>query len=130
MSVFASVLSNLLKEGLDFTIGWTEPVSGEPVFRKIYTEEDLISAADEYLAVPATTQSAFEVIERGVIDSRFAHLIMAGSQIPAGLETITNGCQVTLLLYGAASEGRMDSGAAIIRIDEHSYRSELADIEV
>lgn len=129
-SVYASVLRNLLDDGMSFTTGWTNPETGEPVFRNIRTEEDLLNASEEYLAVPATTRSAFERIERGIIDSRFAHLIIAGSQIPSGIDSISNGCQVTLLMFGAPGGGRSESGASIVGFDEKNYREEVTQIEV
>ena len=130
VSVYTSVLTSLSREGFAFNAGWTDPDTGEPVIRRISNEEDLIAAADDYLAVPATTRSAFEAIDRDIIDSRFAHLIMAGSQIPEGIDSITNGCQVTLLMYGAATEGRTDSGADVIGFNENTYQTELTSIEV
>ena len=130
VSVFASVLTSLCNEGFVFTAGWTDPDSGIPVLRTIRNEEELIAAADEYLAVPAIAKSAFESISRDIIDSRFAHLILAGSRIPDGIDAITNGCQVTLLMYGADSYGKTDSGSAIIGFNESTYTSDLAGIEV
>lgn len=129
-SVFRSVLNTLMSEGVDFTAGWTSPDSGEPVFRRIRDELSYLDASEEYLAVPAITQSAFERIERGIIDSRFAHLIMVGSQIPYGIDSITNGCQVTLLMYGVEGYSKTDAGTAIIGFDESTYMNELAQLEV
>lgn len=129
-SVFRSVLNTLMSEGVDFTAGWTNPDSGEPVFRRIRDELSYLDASEEYLAVPAITQSAFERIERGIIDSRFAHLIMVGSQIPYGIDSITNGCQVTLLMYGVEGYSKTDAGTAIIGFDESTYMNELAQLEV
>ena len=129
-SVFRSVLNTLMSEGVDFTAGWTRPDTGEPVFRRIRDELSYLDASEEYLAVPAITQSAFERIERGIIDSRFAHLIMVGSQIPYGIDSITNGCQVTLLMYGVEGYSKTDAGTAIIGFDESTYMNELAQLEV
>ncbi|MBQ3290798.1 MAG: DUF58 domain-containing protein [Mogibacterium sp.] len=129
-SVFRSVLNTLMSEGVDFTAGWTSPDTGEPVFRRIRDELSYLDASEEYLAVPAITQSAFERIERGIIDSRFAHLIMVGSQIPYGIDSITNGCQVTLLMYGVEGYSKTDAGTAIIGFDESTYMNELAQLEV
>ena len=130
VSVFASVLNSLQGEGFVFTAAWTDPETGAPVLRTIRTEDELVAAADEYLAVPAIARSAFESISRDIIDSRFAHLILTGSRIPDGIDTITNGCQVTLLMYGAEGYGKTDSGSAIIGFNEETYMSELAGIEV
>ena len=44
--------------------------------------------------------SAFRKIERNLIEDRYAHVIIVGSRIPANIEDITNGCQVTVLMYG------------------------------
>lgn len=129
-SVFRSILHTLQTQGVDFTAGWTSPETSEPVFRRIQDELSYLDASEEYLAVPATTQSAFERIERGIIDSRFAHLIMVGSQIPNGIDSITNGCQVTLLMYGIEGYSKTDAGTTIIGFDEETYMSELAEIEV
>ena len=129
-SVFASVMNSLWAAGVDFTAGWTDPETREPVYAKVTNEEELLSIADAYLSVPAVSNSAFEVIERGTVDSRFAHLIIVGSKMPSGIESISNGCQVTLLMYDAAREGRNEAGANIIRIDENSYTSELSELEI
>ena len=128
-SVFASIATSLCMEDFDFSIGWTDPASGLPVFRKVANEADLIAATDDYLSVPATTRSAFEIIERGITGYRFAHLIMVGSQVPAGIDAISNGCQVSLLLYGA-ERSRTSDGANIVGFDEHNYDSELGGIEI
>jgi len=129
-SVFRSVLETLWLVGVDFTAGWTDPKTGLPVFKRIRDELGYLDATDEYLSVPATTQSAFERIERGIIDSRFAHLVMVGSQIPKGIDSIANGCQVTLLMYGGEGYTRTDAGAVMIGFDEETYISELARIEI
>lgn len=129
-TVFGSVLETLREDGLDFTAGWTDPNTGQPVFRKINDELSYAAASEEYLAVPAITRSAFERIERGIIDSRFAHLILVGSQIPQGIDSITNGCQVTLLMYGNQGYSRTDGDTIIIGFDEKTYLNELAYIEV
>lgn len=129
-SVYASVLSSLSDSMMPFTAGWTDPATGLPVFRKVMNDHDLAAASDEYLAIPAVTQSAFEKIEREIIDSRFAHLIIVGSRIPDGLNSITNGCQVTILMYGTDMSGKTDEGATFIGFDEQTYKTELAGIEV
>ena len=59
VSVYASVLTSLHNEGFVFTAGWTDPLTGTPMLRTIRTEDELIAAADEYLAVPATARSAY-----------------------------------------------------------------------
>lgn len=129
-SVFRSILETLKSENVNFTAGWTDPLTGTPVFRKINDDLSYNEASEEYLAVPATTRSAFERIERGIIDSRFAHLILVGSQIPQGIDSIANGCQVTLLMYGVQGYSRTDGGTMIIGFDEESFMTELAEIEV
>jgi hypothetical protein len=129
-SVYSSFCGALHADSMDFSMGWTDPETGTAVVRKVSTEEDLISCNEDYLAVPAITRSAFEKIERGVIDSRFAHLVIVSSRIPEGIESITNGCQVMLLLYGAYGSIRTSDGVEIVGFDRETYRSELAGIEV
>lgn len=128
-SVVVSITRAFRAEGFDFSVGWTDPESGAAVIRKIRDDVDLGIATDELLAVPATGQSAFERIERGIVDSRFAHLILVSSRIPAGIESITNGCQVTLILYGETGSVSSES-ISVIGFNENTYKSELAGIEV
>lgn len=130
VSVFSSVITSLSLDGLSYTAGWTNPETGTPMLRTVNTEYDLAEIADEYLAVPATIRSAFEIIDRGLIDSRFAHLILVGSRIPDGIDSISNGCKVTMLMYGADDEVRMDAGVSLIGFDKNSYMADLAAIEV
>ena len=100
------------------------------MFRTIKNEQELIAAADEYLAVPSAGRCAFESIDRSTADNRFAHVIVVGSQVPSGIKEISNGCQVTLFMYGAQTDGMIEAGAEVIGFDEKSFSSELAGVEV
>jgi hypothetical protein len=128
-SVFSTVISTLIADGLSIIAGWTNPDTHEPVFRSVASEEDIINASEEFLAIPATTRSAFEHIERGITESRFAHLIIVGSQIPSGLDSISNGCQVTLLMYGLEGSAS-ETNLSITGFRRGTYKTELAGVEV
>jgi len=99
-SVFTSLIRAMREDDMIISAGWTDPFTGEAAVRRIITDEDASAAADEYLAVPSVTPSAFRKIERNLIEDRYAHVIIVGSRIPANIEDITNGCQVTVLMYG------------------------------
>ena len=101
-SVFTSLIRAMREDDMIISAGWTDPQTGDAAVRRIITDEDASAAADEYLAVPAAMPSAFRKIERNLIEDRYAHVIIVGSRIPANIEDITNGCQVTILMYGGA----------------------------
>lgn len=128
-SVYASVIQSILNDGYVLSAAWTDPDTGKAVIRKIQDETEASAAADEYLAVPSAGPSAFGRIERDIAESRYAHIIIVGSRIPEGIEAITNGCQVTLLLYGAEGS-TSETNLTIAGFHRGSYQKELAGIEV
>ena len=128
-SVFTSLIHALTLSDMIFSISWTDPVTGEAVIRRIESQEEAASAADEYLAVPAFVPSAFRRISRDIIESRFAHVIIVGSKIPEDIENITNGCQVTVLMYGTR-ESFSDKNLTVIGFDAGSYQTDASGIEV
>lgn len=129
-SVYTSVLAALQRAGMDFSAGWFDAEKGYLAIQKITSEEDITAAADQYMAVPPTQESVLNSIERGETDRRFAHLIMAGYEIPSGTDLISNGCKITLLLCGHSYSETMEGGISIIGFDEYSYSSQLAGLEV
>lgn len=130
-SVYVSLMIALLTEGLEFSAGWIDPAGSRPVINKILTEEDFVSATSRFLAVPRMYQnSAVDLLGRELPDSRYAHIIIAGSQIPDDLDMLANGGQVTLLLCGGESSMTVGEGANIIGFGEDSFEDDLAEIEV
>jgi uncharacterized protein (DUF58 family) len=130
-SVYVSLMLALLAEGMEFSAGWIDPETSKPVIVKIMTEADFAAAAGRFLAVPQMYQdSAVDILGRELPDSRFAHLIIAGSQIADDLDILANGGQVTLLLCGGESSMTASEGAEIIGFGEDSFENDLAEIEV
>jgi uncharacterized protein (DUF58 family) len=128
-SVFVSLSATILRDSSGLSIGWTDPETGRAVIRKIYEEQELTAAADEYLAVPAVTHSAFRRIERDIAESRYAHIIIVGAMIPEGIDAIANGCQVTVLLYGE-SGSVTENNVTTVGFAAGSAESDLAGIEI
>ena len=128
-AVFSSLIQSILSDGYALSAAWTDPETGKAVIRRIGDETEAMAAADEYLAVPSAGPSAFGRIERDIAESRYAHIIIVGSRIPEGIEAITNGCQVTLLLYGAEGTAN-ETNLTITGFRRGSYKTELAGIEV
>lgn len=128
-SVFVSLIQTLKRNATGLSIGWTDPETGRAVIRKINEDADMDVAADEYLAVPATTHSAFTRIERDIAESRYAHIVVVGSRIPAGIEAIANGCQVTILQYGVTGTVT-ENNVTAIGFEAKSYKEDLAGIEI
>ena len=128
-SVFASLIHSILSDGYILSAGWTDTQTGKAVIHRIQNEADAAAAADEYLAVPSSGPSAFNRIERDIAESRYAHIIIVSSRIPEGIEAITNGCQVTILLYGAEGTAS-ETNLTITGFSRGSYMNELAGIEV
>jgi uncharacterized protein (DUF58 family) len=128
-SVFVSLIHTLRQRSSGLSIGWTDPKTERAVIRKISDESDLNAAADEFLAMPATVHSAFGRIERNIAESRYAHIVIVGSRIPDGIESIANGCQVTVLLYGA-SGSQTENNVTTIGFGAKTCRTDLAGIEI
>ena len=128
-SVFASLIRALRQNDLVFSIAWTDPETGEAVIRRIENEEDEGAAADEYLAVPASAPSAFRRIERDVTENRYAHVVIVGSRIPEEIGNITNGCDVTVFMYGTG-EFFTDKNLTVIGFEADSFMSDVAGFEV
>jgi hypothetical protein len=128
-SVFTSLIHTLRMNDMEFSASWTDPVTGAPVIRRIINEDDLRTAADEYLAVPATMPGAFHKIEKHIADSRFSHVLVVGSTIPENIENITNGCKATILMYGG-NRSFSDKNLTVISFEANSYAIDTAGIEV
>ena len=79
--------------------------------------------------MPSSGPSAFGRIERDIAESRYAHIIVVGSRIPEGIEAITNGCQVTLLMYGLEGSSS-ETNLSITGFRRGTYKTELAGVEV
>jgi len=128
-SVFASLIRALLQHDFVFSAAWTDPEKGEAVIRRIENEDDEASAADEYLAVPASAPSAFRRIERDITENRYAHVVIVGSRIPEEIDNITNGCEATVLMYGSR-EYFTDKNLTVIGFEAGSYAGDVAGLEV
>ena len=128
-SVYTSLIHSILNDNYALSAAWTDPDTGKAVIRRITDETEAMAAADEYLAVPSSVPSAFGRIERDIAESRYAHIIIVGSRIPEGIEAITNGCQVTLLMYGAEGTASQ-TNFTITGFRRGSFKSELDAIEV
>lgn len=128
-SVYASLIHTLRQDSTSLTAAWTDALSGQAVFKKISNEDDLAAAADEYLASPASMQGAFASIDRDLAETRYAHIVIVCGRVPAGLEAIANGCNVTVLLYG--TEGSTtENNVQIVGFGNKTYEEDLAGIEV
>ena len=114
--VFASIMRTLRMEDISFSVTWPEEGGLPPVIRKIMSDEDLASAADGYLAVPASRESLFEGGQSRLADNRFAHMVIVGPQLPSGISQQVNGCSITALIYGYGGTLNMD-GTQIIGFD-------------
>lgn len=128
-SVFASLLRTLLLDNVSLTVAWSDATTGRAVVKKIANEEDLTAAADEYLAAPASDTGAFSNIDRSIVDTRYAHVVIVGGKIPGGLEAIANGCNVTVLLHGHEGSA-VENNIHIIGFGSKTYMEDLAGIEV
>ncbi len=128
-SVFVSLIETLRQNSSGLSIGWTDPETGRAVIRKVQEEQDFATAADEYLAMPASIHSAFSRIDRDVSESRYAHIVIVGSRVPDGIEAIANGCQVTVLLYGENGSST-ENNINMTGFEANTYKTDLAGIEI
>ena len=79
--------------------------------------------------MPAYRPGAFAGIGRGIVDERFARVVIVGSHIPANIDAISNGCGVTVLKYGernSFTEGSM----TVVGFEAATYMSDTAGIEI
>ena len=128
-SVYASLIKAMRENDMIISAGWTDPMTGEAAVRRIITDEDVSAAADEYLAVPAAMPSAFRKIERDLIEDRYAHVIIVGSRIPENIEDITNGCQVTVLMYGGG-QSFTDKNLTVAGFSADTAAADIAGVEL
>ena len=128
-AVYSSLIRALRQNDFVFSVAWTDPDTGEAVIRRIENEEDEASAADEYLAVPASAPSAFRRIERDITENRYAHVVIVGSRIPEEIGNITNGCEVTVLMYGTR-DSFTDKNLTVIGFEAGTYRTDVAGVEI
>ena len=128
-SVFTSLIRAMREDDMIISAGWTDPQTGDAAVRRIITDEDASAAADEYLAVPAAFPSAFRKIERNLIEDRYAHVVIVGSRIPANIEDITNGCQVTVLLYGG-THSFTDKNLNVAGFGAETAAADIAGVEL
>ena len=128
-SVYSSLIHTLRSRDVTCYAGWTDPISGGDVIRRITDDIGEAEAADEYLAVPAVVPGAFGRIRRGIADDRFAHVVIVGSQIPDNIDAIANGCSVTVLRYGengSFTEGNM----TVVGFETATYINDTAGVEI
>ena len=128
-SVYASLLHTFKEDSTSLTAAWTEALTGQAVFRKINDEEEMKLAADEYLASPAAMQGAFATIDRNLAEARYAHIVIVCGRVPAGLESIANGCNVSVLLYGFDGS-TTENNVQFVGFGSKTYKEDLAGIEV
>ena len=129
-SVFISVMKAFLLEGLEFTAAWTDPEMNRMEMCQVCSEADYDEVRTKILGLPASCQSMIRTLGRDPMQSRYAHVIVAGTDIPEGIGAVANGCRVTLLLYGQAGSAAGADGIRIIGFDDAEYSSELAGIEI
>lgn len=129
-SVYASLLHTLVKREIICYAGWTDPETGGFVIRRISDELEATAAADEYMAVPAAMPGAFGGISgRGLVNERFARVVIVGSQIPSNIDAIANGCGVTVLRFG--EQGSFTEGSlTVVGFEAATYISDTAGIEI
>jgi len=128
-AVYASLLHTLRVREILCYACWTDPATGKAVIRRVSDAAESAAAADEYLAVPAAMPSAFSNVERGIVDDRYARIVIVGSRIPDNVDAIANGCSVTILKYGergSFTEGSM----TVVGFEASSYISDTAGIEI
>ena len=128
-SVFASLMHSLRLSDIVFNAGWTDPATGEVVVHRIVTEEDYHQAVEGFLAVPAAAPSAFGKMESSMIDSRYARVIIVGPRVPEDIENITNGCEATVLMYGASGV-HSGAGVSVLGFDSYTFRDDLSTVEL
>ena len=128
-SVFASLMHSLRLSDIAFNVGWTDPVTDKVVIYRIVTEDDYNAAVDNFLAVPASTPSAFSKMETDISESRYARVIIVGPRVPADIENLTNGCEATVLMYGGSS-GHGGTGVTVLGFDSYSYKEGLSLVEL
>ena len=128
-SVYMSLIETLRRDCSGISIGWTDAETGKAVIRRIHEESDITAAADEFLAVPASMQSAFNRIERDIAESRYAHIIFVGAMVPEGIEAISNGCMVTVLVCGETGTST-ENNVTVTGFEPRTCREDLAGIEV
>jgi hypothetical protein len=126
-SVFMSITSALKDDDIDFSVCFNDE-NEELIWRKISSDEDIRAVSDEYLRIPARREASCDFF--GIInaETRFAHLIFIGTQVPEAILAISSGCRVTAIIAGGGdgSEGMVQ----VIGFDEKSYKTELAGMEV
>lgn len=128
-SVFISLMHSLRLSDIAFNVGWTDPATDKVVIYRIVTEEDFNAAVDNFLAVPASTPSAFSKMGSDISDSRYARVIIVGPRVPADIENLTNGCEATVLMYGGSS-GNAGTGITVLGFDSYSYKESLSLVEL
>lgn len=128
-SVFASLIETLRQDHVSLTIAWSDALTGRAVIKKINDEEDLKTAADEYLAAPASAQGAFANIDRDLADEKYPHIIIVGGKIPTGLEAIANGSNVTVLLNGSSGSAT-ENNVKLIGFENKTFVEDLAGMVV
>ncbi len=128
-AVYSSMIQTLRSRDIVCYAGWTDPVTGRAVIRRVADDNEAAAAADEYLAVPAVLPGALSGISRGIADDRYAHVVIVGSRIPSNIDAIANGCSVTVLKYGEIGSFT-DGSLTVVGFDKATYVNDTAGIEI
>ena len=126
-AVFASLLAAALKDGHSISACWIDPEKGGAIIRKLSTEQQAEQMAEEYLACPAAGMQ--DMLLTFLADSRYAHIVIVGSDVPDGISALAYGSMITALVCGQARRGGAD-GIAVIGFDETGFEKTLSAIDI
>ena len=62
-------------------------------------------------------------------ESRYAHIVIVGSDVPAGISTLAYGSMITVLVCGHSQIGSSD-GISVIGFDETGFEKTLAALDI
>jgi hypothetical protein len=121
------LISAALREGYSISACWIDPEKGGAIIRKVNTEQQAEQLADEYLACPAA--GAHDSLLTFLAESRYAHIVIVGSDVPGGISALAYGSMITVLVCGHSQRGNSE-GISVIGFDETGFEKTLSAIDI
>lgn len=126
--VFASLSRAMAENGTVHDAAWQNPRTGEPEIQTVSTPEDFARMLSSLLELPPEeTGGAGSGFAHGI--DGYAHVVVVGGRIPAGLPELVDRGRVSALILGGPEEMRPD-GVRVYPFTPADYPRQLANLEV
>lgn len=131
--IFSSISQELTNREIFHHTAWRNTNTDSLEMTQIKDPSDFVNMLSDLMEVsPNQTGSVAARFTEEIGHCGFSHVIVVGSQIPAGIWDLYNGNRISIILPRKANvyEGLQPDGTHILSFDPKSYASDLCRLEV